>query len=334
MKKKTLIYRVCRFITITSLIASCSFLNPRAEQEQRITLISYNTQTFFDSVEDGTEFADFKGSDSHWSEQKYRTRLTRLKEVLYVMGENLSGQHTLPDIVVLQEIENQRVIEDFCKQLPQHDSYPYAFYSPPQETGYFSTAVLSKYPIEDFRIYTLQTVQESYAATLRPLTEILINTGSQDKKNLIKIFSVHWKSKRGKSNGNAIRILQEEQLIQKIADTVDDSTIPFIACGDFNQESCTGMQQFSVCWDLLSHSNEQAEEMQPSGSYFFRDKWEKIDHIFYINADSFQNGIEVQKFSVPYDEPLVQNGKPARYDVRTGQGYSDHLPIGIRFKLP
>ncbi len=337
MKKKKLLCLFCVFVVVMFLIISFWFVNFPSADTQSLTLVSYNAQTFFDSVEDGREFAEFKGSKTRWSAQKYRTRLKRLKEILYTMGKRLGERQTLPDIVVLQEIENERVLEDFCKILSVHDSYPYVFCTPVNENAPFSTAVLSKYPIEDFRIFTLQTVQDSYAARLRPLTEISINVGNQDEKRLIKLFSVHWKSKRGKNSGTAIRILQEKQLIQKIVDTVDNTSVPFIACGDFNQsyESFTDMKRFSVCWNVPSYCNAQMTGTQPAGSYYFRNNWEKIDHIFYIDSStSFSNGINVQKFFVMNDEPFVEDGMPARYDVRTGQGYSDHLPIGIRFVVP
>ncbi len=334
MKKNTLIFRLCSFAAAVFFAVSCSVVNPPAARTHTLTLMSYNAQTFFDTVEDGTEFSDFKGSNSRWSAQKYRKRLKRLEETLYAMGGKLSETRIMPDIVVLQEIENERVLEDFCKQLPQKDSYPYVLCSPAHENAAFTTAVLSKYPIEDYRIHTLQTVSSVYASVLRPLTEVVINTGGNNGKNLIKIFSVHWKSKRGTANGQRIRTLQEEQLVQKISSSIKHSSVPVIACGDFNQEydAFNNMRQFSVCWD--NYRNQQLSGVQDSGTYYFRGKWLKIDHIFYINAASFANGIAVEKFVLHHDEPLIHKGIPHRYNVRTGQGYSDHLPIGIRFSIP
>ena len=29
----------------------------------------------------------------------------------------------------------------------------------------------------------------------------------------------------------------------------------------------------------------------------------------------------------------VEDGKPVRYDVSSGKGYSDHLPLGFRFEI-
>ena len=85
------------------------------------------------------------------------------------------------------------------------------------------------------------------------------------------------------------------------------------------------------------------EGTQPEGSYYFKNSWEKIDHIFY-ESDTGGSGasetsyagtayIEPLLFFVLYEPPLVADGKPVRYNVLTGEGYSDHLPLGFRFEI-
>ena len=57
------------------------------------------------------------------------------------------------------------------------------------------------------------------------------------------------------------------------------------------------------------------------GTYFFRGKWEKIDHFF--SVENILTDFRIEK-----DEDLLTDEKvPARYEIFTGKGYSDHLPI-------
>ena len=347
MKLKRLLFPFFTCIAVGLFFLQCTRCTPLTDTQfnEPITLVTYNTQTFFDAVEDGTEFKEYKGSKSRWTDQKYKVRLERLKGTLFAAGEKLSGKKDrLPDIVVLQEVENDRVIEDFCKQLPSGENYPYAVCPPRSEKGAFTTVILSKYPIEQYFVHRLYTEQK---VSLRPLTEAVLNTGSKDNPQFLTVFAVHWKSKSGSSDSAAVRAQQELQLIKKIQEHRErNPDIPFVVCGDFNQtlEEFNQLTNFPVCWDVSSYRTENEAGKQPNGSYYFKNSWEKIDHIFYessasdykvpeIASDAGQSYIEPLLFSVLYEPPLIEDGKPVRYNVLTGEGYSDHLPLGFRFEI-
>ena len=348
MKLKRLLVPLFACIAAGVIFLQCTRCTPLTDTQfkEPVTLVTYNTQTFFDAVEDGTEFKEYKGSKSQWTEQKYRTRLERLKHTVFAAGEKLTGKKDrLPDIVVLQEIENDRVVEDFCKQLPSKENYPYAV-CPPASKSAFTTVILSKYPVEQFFVHRLYTDQK---ISLRPLTEAVLNTGSKDKPQLLTVFAVHWKSKTGSSDSVAVRALQEAQLMQKIREHREKNPqIPFVVCGDFNQtlEEFNQLDDLAVCWDGVDYRTESEEGIQPDGSYYFKGSWEKIDHIFYESgadgsgdSDAFYTGnagaayIEPLLFFVLYEPPLIEDGKPVRYNVLNGEGYSDHLPLGFRFEI-
>ena len=346
MKLKRLLFPFFACLAAGILFLQCTRCTPLTDTQfkEPITLVTYNTQTFFDAIEDGSEFKEYKGSKSRWTEQKYRIRLERLKDTIFAAGEKLTGKKDrLPDIVVLQEVENSRVVEDFCKQLPSEENYPYAV-CPPASKDAFTTVILSKYPIEQYFLHRLHIEQK---VALRPLTEALLNTGSKDKPRLLTVFSVHWKSKTGGSGSAAIRAQQEAQLIRKITEHREKNPhIPFIVCGDFNQtlEEFNQLNDFPVCWGISSYRAETKEGSQPDGSYYFKNSWEKIDHIFYEgNADDYAGTetvpdtgrayIQPLLFFVLYEPPLIEDGKPVRYNVLTGKGYSDHLPLGFRFEI-
>lgn len=344
--KRIWIVLVCSLISAVFFL-QCTRCTPITDRDinPQISLVSYNTQTFFDAVEDGTEFQEFRGGKSRWSEQRYRIRLERLKTILFTAGERLTGvKDRLPDIAVLQEVESSRVIEDFCKQLPHKETYPYALCPSRPAKAAFTTVILSKFPIEHFRFHTLYMQDQS---ALRPLVEAQLNVGSEKKPRRLTLFAVHWKSKSGSGESAGIRILQEQQLLQKIREhNARSPGIPVVICGDFNQplEEFNGLNTFAVCWNTESYKTENRQSRQPDGSYYFKNRWEKIDHIFYYDKTQRENehintvqistaAIEPVLFFVLYEPPLVQDGKPLRYNVVSGEGYSDHLPLGFRFKI-
>ena len=347
MKLKRLLFSLFACIATGIFFLQCTRCTPLTDTQFKkpVTLVTYNTQTFFDAVEDGTEFKEYKGSKSRWTAQKYKARLERLKNTMFAAGEKLSGKKDrLPDIVVLQEVENDRVIEDFCKQLPSGENYPYAVCPPRSEKSAFTTMILSKYPIERYFAHRLYTEQK---VSLRPLMEVVLNTGSKDNPRLLTVFAVHWKSKTGGSGSVAVRALQEAQLIKKIQEHREKNPhIPFVVCGDFNQtlEEFNRLNEFSVCWNTEGYKEEHEAGTQPDGSYYFKNSWEKIDHIFYESgaadydtsetaSDAGSAYIEPLLFFVLYEPPLIEDGKPVRYNVLTGEGYSDHLPLGFRFEI-
>ena len=336
----------CSIVSVAFFL-QCTRCTPLTDRDlsSQISLVSYNTQTFFDAVEDGTEFQEFRGGKSRWSEQRYRIRLERLKNTLFAAGKRLTGaKDRLPDIAVLQEVESSRVVEDFCKQLPHKETYPYALCPPRSDKAAFTTVILSKFPIEKFRLHTLY-IQDQ--AALRPLVEAQLNIGTEQKPRKLTLFAVHWKSKSGRGESASIRILQEQQLLQKIREhNARSPDIPIVICGDFNQplEEFRELNTLAVCWNTAAYKAQNQQNMQPGGSFYFKNRWEKIDHIFYYDRVQSVNkqkqlvntgsaAIEPVSFFVLYEPPLVQDGKPLRYNVVSGEGYSDHLPLGFRFKI-
>ncbi|MGP1577609.1 MAG: endonuclease/exonuclease/phosphatase family protein [Treponema sp.] len=325
----SILLRIGIFATFCSIVLSCTAGTIKLP-DKTLSLVTYNTQTFFDAVQDGTEFPAFKGSKSLWTETKYRSRLKRLKETVSQLNEKLGGaKDTLPDILVLQEIENDRVIEDFCKQLPAGESYPYAVSCPKTGAEAFNTVLLSKYPITSYHFYYLTG---GYRRFLRPMIETVIETGTQKKPRPVRILAVHWKSKTGMDNSTEIRMKQEEQLYTILHNQGQQLPhIPYIVCGDFNQtlSEFSYLQQEAVCWLSSDYCGQAVEHTQPEGSYFFKNCWEKIDHIFYSKENS--SGISLCTFHVLHEPPITENGIPIRFDVAKGTGYSDHLPLGAVF---
>lgn len=290
----------------------------------RITVMTYNTQTFFDAIEDGTEFSEFIGTKSQWSQEKYEARLDRLCDVILLCGREAGLEADMgPDIVVLEEIENARVLRDLCNRLPRRGAYTDAVFVPPDDGSAFGSAVLTRYPVESLSAHSVAGTD----AVLRPLLEVRLDTGSAS----LVVFAAHWKSKAGGGDTADVRLVQESLLRDRIAllEAAEPDT-PWLACGDFNQkrEEFTLMNDVPNCWDGWLARCASGAESGPAGSYNYDANWETIDH-FFCSPELFDgNGPEVSDFAVVSGEPLLNGeGLPYRYELFNGQGYSDHLPL-------
>lgn len=71
MKLKRVLFPFFACIAAGVIFLQCTRCTPLTDTQfkEPITLVTYNTQTFFDAVEDGTEFKEYKGSKSRWTDQ-------------------------------------------------------------------------------------------------------------------------------------------------------------------------------------------------------------------------------------------------------------------------
>ena len=323
-------YRSCVLAWLISLLSfclSCSNGYSPITGFDAVKITSYNIQTFFDSVTTGTEYDDFRGSKSSWSEDKYKTRLNRL----CAMIESINS-----DIFVFQEIENALVLQDISNNL-KVQSDPSRYYSHavfvPSRDGALGCAVMSRFPILSCSSHQIDYRHlSSSPPDMRPLLEVRVNSGFSSS---LTIFVGHWKSKAGSDVlSNIWRSAQEDVLSSRIMQL--DNNL-FIFCGDCNKDIsefyCDGEQVLlgkteipflhkkascmSVYSPWLCSSNQSLD-----GSYYYQKKWEKIDH-FFLGSD-----LEAQLFMTENKGSHVNDLQiPVRYTVWNGEGYSDHLPL-------
>lgn len=338
--------RIFKILTVSALfllLSSCTNCSSVFEgrtwrgvfsKDRPIYFVSYNTQTFFDAIQDGNEFSQFKGPKSKWNAEKYKTRLSRLREAGEVSVQAMGGKpKTMPDIFVLQEVESERVLEDFSKLFSKSDGYSNVLFFQPEPAMSFSTAVFSKFPIVDYQQFRLEDSRFNCVA-LRPLVKLSVEIDLGRKCEYLTVFAVHWKSKKGNHTA-LIRQAQEQQVVREVkALLAEDPNANIIICGDFNQrlEEFSGLAAFGNAWQI---SAPRYMDFGLDGSYFYRDEWEAIDHIFFSKALKNDDGLELVDFAPIAVEPLIkEDGKPNLFQVYNGKGYSDHLPICAVLDFP
>ena len=319
-------------LLVLFLLVSCKESGFVADNQQensplQVKIVSWNLQTFFDAVKVGTEYSDFISKKSSWSEEKYKTRLTRFCEILEFADS---------DIFIMQEIENENILYDIINsyRLQGRRDKAYLYGGFISENGQsFGCGVLSKIPIYNLKSHQVDIRSEpEKQPDMRPLMEFSLD-GSGTKR----IFVCHWKSKSGGKEETEIWRDYQQSLLQTVVKNQDYN---FVVCGDFNRDlkdfhiedeylilnddinlsSSTSLSteenkiKLKSCWIDFSTEDE--------GSYFYQNEWEKIDHFF------VSKGCIIKEFYTIKNGPnITEEGTPFRYNLWNGSGYSDHLPI-------
>ena len=333
---------------------SSGALSFRKADESELSVVSWNLQTFFDAADSGTEYEDFIGKKSKWTEEKYKARLEKLCTFMKAVNA---------DIFCFMEVENAAVVQDIANTLQVGVSgmkWPYVCFA--RESGSsLGCAVFSRYEPQLLTVHSIDykaAVQlgafcgfsagdELTQPSMRPLMEVRfsfapVRFGAQNSNSnmgnggngKLALFVAHWKSKSGGAKESEVwRNCQEAVLAKRIERALADG-YNVVACGDFNRELSEFMySRMEGCVDLRG-SFENVTVRSPwfastaNGSYCFQNVWNRIDHFF------FAGDTECTFFSVYEEEGFVTaGGLPNSYDVWTGEGYSDHLPLVCRVRL-
>lgn len=319
--KKHLLFFLSLFLLFTGCVQA---------ETKTLSLVSWNVQTFFDAETEGTEYSDYQ-SAARWSKDKYLVRLKRLCEVIKTLNA---------DIFVLEEIENEAVLYDISNLLAgnswkESNNWNYGCFAK-DDYAAIGIGVISRYPLRDLKTHTMDIrVQKETQPSTRPLLQVTADINGFD----LTIFAAHWKSKVGGEDESEIwRDWQEGVLANVMLKSIPAAAI---VCGDFNRDAA----DFVVTFDgtvrgantvLRAPTEFGADTVvvynpwfdaygsfsTDLGSYFFDNKWERIDQIFAYGK------VKLSSFSPRAEEPWANGeGKPVGYKIFTGEGYSDHLPL-------
>jgi len=319
----------------------------------RVTVLAYNVDNLFDSTLDGTEYPEYRPRQGGWSDRLYRERLANTAKVI---RESTGGG---PDIVVLEEVENQSVLEALANRYLKPLGYS-SYVMVPVAGSAINVGLLTRFAVTSVRAHKV------LADTRHPLRNILEVT--LDVRGVpLTLFACHWKAKSGGSQATEegrriaahIIITRMEALLRARPDA------EVMVVGDLNESvneyERTGGQYQTALIDLDgtklspelagSYSRDsifvvdRPDEMrtvpealvlyspwgtvpQGTGSYWYRGTWETIDQFLLGPGLVDGRGLSFNGFQVVDKGYLVNRlGHPAAWRTSAGSGYSDHLPI-------
>lgn len=308
-------------MAIIPLLLSCS---PSPDKEERFVIVTWNMCEFFDSREDGGEYAGWRESDG-WNDAKYNERIKKC--VMYMVSNFMDA-----DVIVLEEVESSEVLISLLEGGMKKEGYIY--YGIASDESDLSVAFISRIKPVSLRLL--------FVPSSRPMLSLDFDINGE----MVRIIGVHLRSRLKEENKE---IRREELLMLK--DEAEKCDCPLIIIGDFNidpfihkEEMCdtregettlplTGDGSRAYGGRLFSPYLDYASPLI-GGTYFFEGQWERLDNILLSSFFFDWEGIEYEETTIiKGGDASDYLGRPLKYDKSTGKGMSDHFALKSIFTI-
>lgn len=324
-----------------SLLLSLLLCSLALPARNRITVMFYNTENLFDTVDDPDKDDDeFTPSGSRrWTRNRYWTKIGNLCKVIAAADED-----TAPDIIGLCEVENDSVMTDFTKRSPlRHLEYRYVMTESADTRG-IDVAFL--YRRSSFGLIAHESLRiDLTPLSFRPTRDILHVTGRLPDNDTVDFYVCHWPSRSGGVEETEPLRMRAAQVVRKSVDSVlSVRRKPYIVImGDLNggPDSPSVREGLGTVPKGRGHESADGDLVTMmdgigQGSYQYQGEWDSYDH--FVVSGSLLNGLGctsaagVKVFSADFmlqDDDKYGGRKPMRsYNgYRYQEGYSDHLPV-------
>jgi len=356
------------FAVVLQALTGCTLAETKQEAAVKstpaLTLMTWNVNNLFDGADNGLEYDEYLES-AGWSTEKYLGRINSISAAIEVI-------EPLPDIIMLQEIESLKILEDLAEALPSGYSWSHFAGNPDAALG---VGILSRVPLSQTRAHSITVGSDT---TPRPVLEARILA---DEGEFI-LFVCHWKSKLGGDEATEnVRRASAKVILRRIRELHEkEPDLGVIIAGDLNENHDEFFRQgggiicallpddpFSAqltgCIDddggedplrqkdfiVISRNKPPSPDHFPTGAvvlfspwirdlengtYFYKNNWETIDH-FLVSGQFFDNDRwDYEKTAIADYQPFANaSGIPMKYNARTGSGLSDHLPLLLTLKI-
>lgn len=295
-------------------------------------LMFYNLENLFDTQPDAAiNDHDFTpGSKLQWTTERLNTKLKHLAEAITLAGEDL------PVLVGVCEVENREVFQRLANEpvfRPGH--YQVVHFDSPDERG-IDTGLLF-----DKQVFTLVRSEALNVPLVDDHTRDVLHVELGAYGHSFHVFVNHWPSRReGQEKSEPKRMAAAEVVKQAVAAIEVDGDTHIIIMGDFND----GPTDLSIKRGLGAGCTPSSKGLidlmclnQPvgHGSHQFNGHWEYLDQ-FIVSAPLLplvEEANAVWHETLLFNHPKFGQSPDKTYSGgRYKGGYSDHLPIKLRFK--
>jgi len=298
---------------------------------QSLTLVELNCENLFDcqhdSLKQDTEW--LPASVRKWTPDRYWRKVNSIGQEIISCSEQ-----SLPDLVALVEVENDSVLRDLTRRSLLHNAgYDFLMTQSPDVRG-IDVALL--YQPFSFRPICYDNLDVQPLEGMRPTRDSLYVQGETASGDTLHVFVVHAPSRFGgeKATRPNRRIVME-RIIGAIRLLPPDAKV--VVVGDFNDYADSSSLLFLEEQGLHNVTKDANGTNGAKGTYRYEGCWQSIDHVLVSRAlrDSVvQTYINDAPFLLEEDKKYG-GVKPFRtYNgYRYQRGFSDHLPLLVRFRL-
>ncbi len=300
------------------------------------TLVELNCENLFDcqhdSLKQDGEF--LPESPRHWSQSRYWRKLNNIGQTLVAS----SGNESLPDMIMLCEIENDSVMRDLSKRsLLRNAGYEYIMTRSADWRGIDVALMYSRFSFAPINTSVMRITPPRN--DMRPTRDILYVSGRIISGDTLHVFAVHAPSRyEGERRSRPYRVSVANRINAAVDSIRRHSTSPMIiVAGDFNDytgDSALVRLEQNHLFDISANAK---GSNGAKGTYCYEGTWRSLDHIFVSNS-LLSKTDSCYVFDAPFlleDDKKYGGVKPFRtYNgYRYNGGVSDHLPLVARFRL-
>ena len=344
MKKyfNIIIYLVLIFLTV-----KCSNnTDTEGTEVSSFYVANWNVENLFDTIDDPLKNDEWFTPESkiNWTERKLNSKMVNLARVIKYMN-----QENGPDILGIQEVENQNLLNDLVEKYIKNSNYDIAYSESPDARGIDNALI---YNSSKFGIESIKSIKIKFDEPKSSRDILFVKFIEQQTKEIINVFVNHWPSRReGLKKSEKFRVNAAESLLEEIKVLQQKNSNPnIIILGDFNDlpsnlsiNKYLGAAKFdcesenNTSSDLLNLAYEEFEK--GNGTYKYKNHWNMLDQIIVSNSFFDNKGFEYACGSFEIIKPdfvIQKDGKFAGTSLPTygGRkylgGYSDHFAIGAK----
>lgn len=332
------------WLLVAAGLMSGSCVSQKKMLRDEYTVLSYNVENLFDTVDDlkvpDEEF--LPQSEKKWTLERYQKKLDDLAKV--IAGVNPSDY---PEIIGLVEIENKSVLQDLINTAVIKDqSYGIIHEESPDYRG-IDVALL--YRKDAFKAKWHEILPVVFADDTAFKTRDILHVVGKIKNNKVHVFVNHWPSRiGGDEKTEPKRVLAASVLKAKVDEvSAADPNALVIIMGDMNDEPVNKSLREILGAQSPDTDSKLVNLMMPDdqkglGTYFYSGNWNMLDNIIVSKGMIAGKKIKVEnrKGEIFRSDWMVFTNKngdktPNRTyvgDKYTG-GVSDHFPVYFKMKV-
>jgi endonuclease/exonuclease/phosphatase family metal-dependent hydrolase len=358
------------FLTLLAVVfltsAGCSLPEVKLDNSSvdTLTLMTWNVHNLFDGVDNGFEYPEFLQS-SGWSTEKYLGRINSLSAAINTLKPK-------PDIIMFQEVENLDIMNDLAFTISNGFEWSHFANNPGAALGVGLISRLpvleamshsitvnsdtTPRPVLEVRV---QAGDSEFVLFICHWKSKLGGDAATESvrrasaRVIVRRIRELWEINpdlgvivAGDLNENHDEFYKQNAAMICALLPDDPYCAQLTGCiGNDGEENAFNQKDFIVLSrnkppEPVHFPQDSIVLFSPwmsdldNGTYFYRYNWETIDH-FLISGQFFTNsGWDYEQSLVANFSPFISaNGTPISYNMRTGTGLSDHLPLLLTLKL-
>lgn len=321
---------------------------PSFAKDRSFSVMTYNVENLFDAKDDvdrddetylplsEKQSAEHKKKCKRQSNFKFRKDCFQLDWNQSVIDAKMKNLSTVilsaeagrgPDILILVEVENIRILNEFNDRFLKAASYKTVQLIEGEDKRGIDLAILSRFDLAGRSELVPLNIEDEHTSKKKKTRGVLRVPLKIDKNINLTLFAVHLPS-QGSST------IMRSQGLKSLNAILKKESNPWIAGGDFNIIEKED-KEFQLIENNLESVGEVAHRIgckDCEGTHNYKNKWSFLD-LLVFDKRLKKSGITVDRSSikvVKHPQMMGKKDKPKRFVPDKGQGASDHFPLYSR----